>query len=153
MDSAETHALNVYTLRLKPNQDLRTELEKFTQEKKLRAGFIITTVGSLKKAALRLADQSNSSSYEGKFEIVSLVGTLAEDGVHLHIALSDSTGKSIGGHLVEGCQIYTTAEIVIGDAVGIVFTRETDNQTTYKELKIRQSKQLSRKNRLKTSAN
>jgi uncharacterized protein len=138
VEQGEANGLKVFALRLRPGQDLRQELEKFTKEKGLKAGFIITTVGSLEKATLRLADQSNNSSFAGKFEIVSLVGTLSQDGVHLHISLADSTGRTIGGHLVEGCQVYTTAEIVIGEARGIVFSRETDQATGYKELTIRQ---------------
>ncbi|MEH2445742.1 MAG: DUF296 domain-containing protein [Nostoc sp.] len=34
-------------------------------------------------------------------------------GVHLHIAISDQEGKTIGGNLDDGCIIYTTTEIVI----------------------------------------
>jgi uncharacterized protein len=132
--------MKVYALRLKPNQDLRVELEKFTKENKIGAGFIITAVGSLKETKIRLADKNDSTAFEGKMEIVSLVGTLAPDGVYLHISLSDSNGKTIGGHLTEGCKIYTTGEIVIGATDEIVFTRETDAETTYKELKIRPKK-------------
>jgi predicted DNA-binding protein with PD1-like motif len=135
-ESGETEQLKVYALRLMPKQDLRKQLELFVKQHKLQAGLILTAVGSLQKVSLRLADQKDSTTFEGKYEIVSLVGTLSPDGVHLHISLSDSTGKTIGGHLVEGCEIYTTAEIVIADARGLVFTRETDAQTGYKELKI-----------------
>lgn len=135
-ESGETEQLKVYALRLMPKQDLRKQLELFTKQHKLQAGLILTAVGSLQKTSLRLADQKDSTTFEGKYEIVSLVGTLSPDGVHLHISLSDSTGKTIGGHLVEGCEIYTTAEIVIAEARGLVFTREQDAQTGYKELKI-----------------
>jgi predicted DNA-binding protein with PD1-like motif len=41
--------------------------------------------------------------------------------------------------------IYTTAEIVIGEARGIVFTRETDQTTGYKELMIRQGTRARKK--------
>lgn len=129
--------MKVFALRLKPGQDLRQEIAAFVKAKQIRAGFIITTVGSLRHAAIRLADQSSAAQFDGKFEIVSLVGTLGQDGLHLHIAISDSTGKTIGGHLVEGCVIYTTVEIVIGEARGLVFSREKDSETGYQELKIR----------------
>jgi predicted DNA-binding protein with PD1-like motif len=135
-ESGETGRMKVYALRLLPKQDLRKQLELFIKQRKLRAGLILTAVGSLQKASLRLADQKDATRFEGKYEIVSLVGTLSPDGVHLHISLSDSTGKTIGGHLVEGCEIYTTAEIVIAEARGLLFTREEDAQTGYKELKI-----------------
>jgi predicted DNA-binding protein with PD1-like motif len=138
VEQGESDGMKVFALRLRPGQDLRKELERFTKERDLRAGFIITTVGSLQKASLRLADKSEATSFDGKFEIVSLVGTLGRDGVHLHISISDGTGRTVGGHLVEGCEIYTTAEIVIGEASGMVFSRETDKATGYKELTIRQ---------------
>ncbi|MEO6725045.1 MAG: PPC domain-containing DNA-binding protein, partial [Blastocatellia bacterium] len=113
-EEASTNHLKTYVLRLKPGQDLRAELEQFTKVKNLQAGYIITCAGSLRKAALRLADQSDSTNFDGKFEIVSLTGTLTPDGPHLHISISDGTGKTLGGHVVIGCEIYTTAEIVIG---------------------------------------
>lgn len=134
---AESSGLKTYALRLRPGQDLRVELEKFTKRRGIHAGLILTAVGSLQRASLRLANQSNVTSFEDKFEIVSLVGTLSPEGVHLHLSLSDDTGKTIGGHLVEGCKIYTTAEIVIGELKGLRFTREQDAETGYKELRIR----------------
>lgn len=136
-ESARSTRQTVYALRLKPGQDLRVELEKFATTMGLRAGYIITCVGSLNHATLRLANQNASNRFEGKLEIVSLVGTLAPDGPHLHLAVSDNTGKTIGGHLVEGCPIYTTAEILIGEAEDLQFTREQDASSGYKELKIR----------------
>ncbi len=140
VEQASAKNLKIYALRLKPGQDLRVELEKFTKENKISAGFIITAVGSLKETKIRLADKPDATDFEGKFEIVSLTGTLSADGVHLHISVSDSTGKTIGGHLTEGCKIYTTAEIVVGASEEIVFTREIDKETTFKELKIRKKR-------------
>ena len=141
-ESAGGKTMRVFALRLKPGQDLRQQIEAFVKAKHLRAGFIITTVGSLRHAAIRLADQSSAAQFDGKFEIVSLVGTLGQDGVHLHISISDNAGKTIGGHLVEGCAIYTTAEIIIGEAEGLVFSREKDNETGYQELRIRKTKKM-----------
>ncbi len=138
-EQAQTSRVRLWTLRLKPGQDLRTQLEQFTKEQKLQSGFIITAVGSLQKASLRLANKSDAITWEDKFEIVSLVGTLSQDGPHLHISISDGTGKTIGGHLVNGCEIYTTAEIVIGEARGITFMRRKDEQTSYPELTFRPS--------------
>jgi predicted DNA-binding protein with PD1-like motif len=65
------------------------------------------------------------------------VGTLAVEGCHLHISLSDKNGAVIGGHLKEGCQIFTTAEIVLGEIEDYVFSREQDDATGFKELAIR----------------
>lgn len=98
--------------------------------------FIVTCVGSLRKGVLRPVNQQEPLVREQKFEIVSLVGTFSSDGSHLHIALSDGTGASIGGHLLEGNLIYTTAEIVVGEAEGLVFRREVDAETGFRELRV-----------------
>jgi predicted DNA-binding protein with PD1-like motif len=128
--------MKVFALRLKPDQDLRQSLKTFTEEQNIKAGFILTAIGSLKQAMIRFANQSVSSVLNDKFEILSLNGTLATSGVHLHISISDKEGKTIGGHLDNGCIIYTTAEIIIGASEEFTFIRTIDEQTGYKELGI-----------------
>lgn len=125
-----------FALRLKPNQDLKERLKEFVIRNQIQSGFILTTVGSLKQATIRFADQNDSKVFYEKFEIVSLVGTLSTSGLHLHIVISDKNGKTIGGHLDYGCIIYTTAEIVIGTSTEFIFIRIIDEETGYKELKI-----------------
>jgi predicted DNA-binding protein with PD1-like motif len=83
-----------------------------------------------------LANQPGPTVYKGHFEIVSLVGTLSTNGSHLHLAVSDSTGRTIGGHLLDGNIIYTTAELVVGVLEELDFRRETDPVSTYKELTV-----------------
>ncbi|MBC8111541.1 MAG: DUF296 domain-containing protein, partial [Verrucomicrobia bacterium] len=73
---------------------------------------------------------------EGKFEIVSLVGMFSVNGSHVHISVSDSTGKTLGGHISEGNLIYTTAEILLGIMPEYNFKREHDPESGYKELRI-----------------
>ena len=73
----------------------------------------------------------------GHFEIVSLVGTVSINGSHLHMNVSDSTGATIGGHLLDSNLVYTTAEIVIGEDKQLVFTREKDGSTPWEELRIK----------------
>ena len=126
----------LWVLRLTPGQDLRQSLQAFARTNHLKAAFVVTCAGSLTRASLRLANQEKSQTWDGHFEIVSLTGTLAENAVHLHAAVSDSTGRTIGGHLVDGCLIYTTAEIVLGQAKGLRFEREPDPVTTWRELAI-----------------
>ena len=93
----------VYTFRLGPDKDLKQEIISFAKAHHIRAGYIITCVGSLKKDSLQLANQSTATTWSENFEIVSLTGTLSEDSsVHLHHLISDNTGKTIGGHLRDG---------------------------------------------------
>ena len=128
--------MKVYAIRLKPNQDLKETLNDFIKLNNIQAGFILTAVGSLKQVSIRFANQNHSKVIHEKVEIVSLVGTLSTSGIHLHIAISDKEGKTIGGHLDNGCIIYTTAEIVIGTSLEFTFLRTIDEQTGYKELEI-----------------
>ena len=128
--------MRTFALRLHPGQDPRRELVAFAQQHDLKAAFVLTCVGSLRRAALRLANQPTTTYYDDKFEICALVGTISPDGPHLHVALSDGRGVSIGGHLQEGSEIYTTAEIVLGELTDVVFSRPLDPETTYDELVI-----------------
>jgi len=128
--------MKTYAIRFLPGQDLKKELENFVKEKDIKASFIMTCVGSLEKATLRMAGAKVIKNLEQKFEIVSLVGTLAPDAFHVHIALSDEQGNVVGGHIKEGCVINTTAELVIGELEDVIFTKEFDTTTGYRELKI-----------------
>ncbi|WP_345109826.1 PPC domain-containing DNA-binding protein [Hymenobacter algoricola] len=128
--------MRTYALRLRPGDDLRQQLLAFTEQHQIRAGAMVTCVGSLTTATLRLANQAGPTVYKGYFEIVSLVGTLAVGGSHLHLAVADSTGRTIGGHLLDGNIIYTTAELVVGVLEELDFRRETDPVSTYKELVV-----------------
>lgn len=92
--------------------------------------------GSLTDFNLRFADQPNGSTGHGHFEIVSLSGTLSTHGSHLHLAIADEQGRTIGGHLLDGCRIYTTAEIVLGASLTHVFVRERCGSTPWEELQV-----------------
>ena len=95
--------MDMFAFRLKPGQDLRNELESFALSNNVPAGVIITCVGSLKIAVLRLADGKSIKYFNGPLEIVSLVGTISDKGAHLHMSISDSLGNVFGGHVKEGC--------------------------------------------------
>lgn len=125
------------TIRLCPKEDLKAKLDEYVKTQNIKAACIITCSGSLQQAAIRYANQPNTDIICEKFEIVSLTGTLSQSGSHLHIAVSDSSGKTIGGHLKEGSIIYTTAEIVLAILPGAVYERETDPTYGYKELVIK----------------
>jgi hypothetical protein len=129
--------MKTYTFRLKPGQDLFDSIEAFATEKKIEAGCVLSSVGSLTHATLRLANHEYYNEYEGHFEIVSMTGTVAMSGSHIHVAISDGDGVTIGGHLVSGCKIYTTAEIVLAVFEDVVYARELlENDSGYEELVV-----------------
>ena len=130
--------MQAHVLRLRPGDDLCKSLLAYVQAQKLAAGAMLTCVGSLTEVCLRLANQEAATTWRGHFEIVSLVGTLSADGgSHLHLSVSDDTGRTLGGHLLDGCRVYTTAEIVLAALPALQFTREVDPTYGYYELVAR----------------
>ena len=125
-----------YAFRLKPGEDLKQSILQIVKEKDIKAGWISTCVGSLTDYTIRFANQPAGFSDSGHYEIVSLTGTVSVGGSHLHISISDSTGKTIGGHLMDGCKVYTTAEIVILSSDVFIFKREKDGTTLWEELQV-----------------
>ena len=135
MKPAPTHT---YAFRLKPGEDLKEGITRVVKEKNIRAGWVATCVGSLTEYSIRFANQPGAAKASGHFEIVSLVGTVSVNGSHLHLSVSDSTGRTIGGHLAEGCKVYTTAEIILQSTDQYVFTREKDGTTPWEELQVKE---------------
>lgn len=129
-------SLFVHALRLTPATDLRLALEELARQHQWPAAVVLSCVGSLSQAQLRLADASEGTPFQGPFEIVSLEGTLSSDGPHLHLALADRQGQVIGGHVLAGCLVYTTAEMVIGVLPELRFARPLDAETGYRELLV-----------------
>lgn len=128
--------MKVVPLRLQPGDDLRKVLEAWMGLQQEQAGCVISAVGSLSLAQLRLAGASQAKAIHGELEIISLSGTLSPDGAHLHIAVADSQGVVMGGHLCAGSLVRTTAELVIGLLPDWRFCRELDPATGYAELRI-----------------
>jgi uncharacterized protein len=125
-----------YTFRLRSGQDLFDSIEAFVKKKRVEAGCVLSGVGSLTHAAIRLANREYTSQYDGYFEIVSMTGTVSVHGSHLHISVSDGDGKTIGGHFESGCKIYTTAEIVIAVFEDVIYKREFAEDSGYDELTV-----------------
>jgi uncharacterized protein len=130
--------VKIHAFRLKPGQDLKQEIESYVKQHSIEAGWVMTCVGSVTQYNLRFANQPQGTKDSGHFEIVSVTGTVSIHGSHLHMSISDSTGRTIGGHLLNDNKIYTTAEIVIGEGKQLIFTREKDGTTEWEELQIKQ---------------
>jgi uncharacterized protein len=128
--------MKVIPLRLQPGNDLRQALVAWMGEQQEQAGCVLSAVGSLSVAQIRLAGATQATTIHGDLEILSLSGTLSPDGAHLHLAIADSTGAVIGGHLCPGSLVRTTAELVIGLLPQWRFSRELDPATGYPELQI-----------------
>lgn len=131
--------LRIEVLRLAPGEDLRTALQHWSDvaaraPEPVQAACVLSAVGSLTRAMLRFADAPAGTRIDGPLELLSLAGTLGPGGLHLHAAVSDAEGKVLGGHVMPGCNVRTTAEIVLGLLPAHVFDRAPDPLTGYLEL-------------------
>lgn len=133
--------MNVQVLRLSPGDDLRGALESafatLSKEHGIAAACIVSAVGSLSQAVLRFADKPGGSEINGPLELLMLSGTLSANGAHLHGSVADADGAMKGGHIMPGCIVRTTAEVVVALLPGWEFRRELDAATGFNELSAR----------------
>lgn len=125
-----------FAFRLLPGEDLLAALATCVAQRGIKAGWIAGVVGSLSQAALRFAGEPDSTLLAGAFEIVSLSGTLDAGGGHLHLSVADAQGMMRGGHVMPGCIVRTTCELIIGELDELTFMREPCSLSGYDELVI-----------------
>jgi len=133
--------VHVQVLRLSPGDDLRLALEaafaSLASQHGIAAACIVSAVGSLSQAVLRYANKPGGSEINGPLELLMLSGTLSPDGAHLHGSVADANGAVTGGHVLRGCIVQATAEVVIALLPGWEFRRELDAATGFNELSAR----------------
>lgn len=133
--------VKTFPIRLTPGQDLRAALEAAVLGQNCRAAFVLSGIGSLSMAGIRLAGAEQPTRLTESVEILTLSGTVAAGGdkisSHLHMAISTTTGQVMGGHVAPGCIVRTTAEVLLALLPDWQFTREPDVHTGYDELVIR----------------
>ena len=120
--------------RLHRGDDLLIEIKALCVENNIAAGVALSGVGCVSRARIRDASGINIREINRHMEIVSLNGTVSAARCHLHIALSAEDLSTYGGHLVEGCIINTTCELVVGILEGVRYDMEQDKETGYDEI-------------------
>ncbi len=133
--------MKTVAVRLHDGQDLLEEIQKLATKHDIKAGVILSAVGSLKISNIRVPVIDGQVKYihPTNLEIDNVHGTVSINGCHLHISVSDVEGVLSGGHLKVGCIIRTTCELIIGILDHTVFSREPDEQTGFDELVISSS--------------
>ncbi|WP_318368233.1 PPC domain-containing DNA-binding protein [Enterobacter sp.] len=126
-----------YALRLAPGQEVLSQLRLFITHHQLHAAWIAGCTGSLTDVALRYAGREDTTLLSGKFEVLSLSGTLELAGEHLHLSIADENGAVLGGHVMPGCTVRTTLELVIGELTALSFSREPCPLSGYEELVVK----------------
>lgn len=139
-------SLLAHPLRLGPGADLRAAIESAVAAIGSAHGgwlggqgaaFVLQGIGSLSVAQLRFAGMPQATELRGDLEILTLAGSVAPDGAHLHMSVADAEGRVTGGHVAAGCIVRTTAELLLALLPGHAFSRETDPASGYKELVVR----------------
>jgi predicted DNA-binding protein with PD1-like motif len=129
----------VHVFRIKPGQELVTEINRYCNEHKISSGVIIGIIGSLKNATLsyliELPGKYQSVDYQGPLEIVCSQGSIAlKDNspiIHIHTQLCEQANCH-GGHLA-AATVFSTAEVIIGE-LDYQLRREFNNYTGLNEL-------------------
>ena len=129
--------MQLFPLRLSPGVDLRRALEEAARNELAESAFVVAGIGSLVEASLRYADEADARTIAGPFEILGISGSLSASGAHLHMSVSDASGRVLGGHVGYGSTVMTTAEILLMLLPGWSLTREPDSATGYDELVVR----------------
>lgn len=135
--AAGMDAMLLLPLRLQPGEDLRRALEAAVANQGCEAGFVVSGIGSLGQARLRLAGAAQVLKLDGALEVLTLAGSVAVNGSHLHASLADNRGRVLGGHLGYGCLVRTTAEVLLVLLPQWHFSREPDAATGHDELTLR----------------
>lgn len=126
----------MHCFRLTKGTDLRDAIFTYAKKNRLRAAVPVACAGCVTAWRLRSADGRTAVVGSESAEMVSLTGTVSAYGLHLHLALAREDLSVFGGHLLEGCIINTTAEIVLMEVDDAVFRRVFDPTTGYDELDI-----------------
>jgi glutaredoxin/predicted DNA-binding protein with PD1-like motif len=100
-------------LHLGAGSDLRASLEQLGTQAGA-SGFVLGVVGDLSQAAFQCPGQDEPTVLQGHLEIITLQGTVAPQGVHLHLSLSDGECQVWGGHLEHGSLVLRGADLLVG---------------------------------------
>ena len=151
-DVAEAKMGRVLTVRMAPGDDLFGTTVKICKEKNLKSGVILSVAASLRKATLRnvwkfpepfpINDECRIfTPINGPLELLQMSGNITqtekgEPYLHAHVTISMGRPEAtcFGGHLVEGCEIFSTCEMVIAEIDGIDFMRIMDKHTRVGEV-------------------
>ncbi|HRN85991.1 MAG TPA: DNA-binding protein [Candidatus Dojkabacteria bacterium] len=136
--------MKTFVERLHKGSDLKLEIKRIAKENHFSAACIVNAVGSLSKLIVRtdVRDGKPVIKEYGKVEVVSLIGTIGKDGDHLHIHIAGGQidGIVVGGHLVDGCIVHTTVELMFLVMEEMEFITELDSNTGFDELVVKKVK-------------
>ena len=135
MKKIESKLGRVIFARLLENEDLLEAISNTAKKTRITAGFFIL-IGTLKEAKLGFYRQGKYEpiQIDEPVEIVSCMGNISfkeekDLVVHAHVSVSDEKGQVFGGHVLPGCIVAATAELMLVEAVDVKLQRKFDEKT------------------------
>ncbi len=106
---------------MEPGEDIYETIERVVRDNDVSSGHLslIGAVSCVRTGYFDIqARRYREQVIERDLEVVSCDGNISrlEDGtpvIHAHIVVSDETGRCYGGHMMNGCKVSVTAELVI----------------------------------------
>ncbi len=102
----------VYRVRLDKNDLLLESLMEAIKTQGIHDGAVLTAAGSLSRCTFHGVN-STMTTVNDPMELSSLGGIIADGQPHLHVVLTSKARGAFGGHLENGCQVLSHAEITI----------------------------------------
>lgn len=119
MKALESKTEKVIFARFFEGEDLIETIRQTAEQNGVNSGFFFL-IGTLKTAVLGYYENGKYLHIEkpGPLEIVSCMGNISikekdELVVHGHIVVSDRDAAAYGGHVLPGCLVDATAELVL----------------------------------------
>lgn len=118
--SIQTEIKRVIFARMYPGEDVLESIEAVAREHSVRSGQL-SLIGAVSKAKLGYfhteAVEYRDFTVDEDVEVVSCIGDISTHNgnlvVHAHMIVADEAGKCWGGHLMAGCEVSVTIELVI----------------------------------------
>lgn len=136
------HSGKLLFSRMQEGDDVAESIKKKAENSGVKAG-IFMLIGALKHAELGCYKKGEyvTTTLDGPLEVASCMGNIAIDEkgetiVHAHIVVSNDKGEAHGGHLMKGCVVGPTAELVFVEVVGVDLQRRYDEKTKLKLLRL-----------------
>ena len=116
-----THVVKTIVARMEPGEDILETLESLVLKENIGAGHLML-IGAISGATLGYFDLETQEykifKVDEDLEVTSCIGNIAssQDGtpvVHAHLVVADEKGTSYSGHLMKGCKVSVTIEVII----------------------------------------
>ena len=142
MELTQSKLGKIVFARLDEDEDLLENINLAAKQSKINTGAFIL-IGTLKHATVGFYREGKYETIhiDGPLEIASCIGNISlkenKPFAHAHIALSDGKGEMKGGHVMQGCIIGATGELVLIEAAGLRLERKLDEKTNLFLLSIK----------------